>query len=269
MMRPATAADIASGDPARLASFPLLPFSNRIAHGRFTWAGRDYQLPIGIGEPNHAHHGLGWRRPWIVAETAASAALLRLDYAPVGDGRPEWPFAFRAEQRFTLGHDMLTLALCLENRASETAPVGLGHHPYFLCDATTWLAFRARAVWENGALMLPVRRTAVPEAWDHSAGRPLDGPTIDNCFAGWDGRARIEWPDRGVALDIAADPPPGHLVVYAPQAADFLAVEPVSHMNDALNHQGVDGHGMIALPAGATLATTTRLRRLALPRETR
>jgi aldose 1-epimerase len=241
-------------EPRALACFPLVPFSNRIARGRFDWRGTTFQLPVGVGDPRHDHHGVGWQRTWMIADRDATSARLVFEHNPDSSSDVNWPFAFRAEQHFHLAPDRLEIALRIENQDRATTPAGIGLHPYFPRDRDTRLAFAATSVWQNGPGMLPARRTEVPPEWDFRADRDLTGPPLDNCFAGWDGRARIVWPNRHQALVITAGSAFGHLVVYAPKAADFVCVEPVSHMNDGINRlDGVRDHGIVALAPGAAL----------------
>ena len=50
------------------ASFPLVPYVNRIRGGRFTFRGREVRLaPNMAGDPSPLH-GQGWLNPWQVEE---------------------------------------------------------------------------------------------------------------------------------------------------------------------------------------------------------
>ena len=56
-----------------MASFPLLPWCNRIRDGRAQFGGRD--IAIAPGHPaspsgKHPLHGIGWLRPWQVAQAS-------------------------------------------------------------------------------------------------------------------------------------------------------------------------------------------------------
>src|SRR5687767_10966738 len=63
-LRPTTEAALQTRSPLELASFPLVPWCNRIRDGRFDWNGRRVQLaPNRPGSP-HTIHGIGWLRPW-------------------------------------------------------------------------------------------------------------------------------------------------------------------------------------------------------------
>src|SRR5687768_13817351 len=81
VMRAADEAALHNLDPLGLASFPLVPWSNRIAEGRFTWNGREIRLPLNFGDHPHVIHGHGWQRPWTLASQDEDAATLLFDYA--------------------------------------------------------------------------------------------------------------------------------------------------------------------------------------------
>ena len=48
-------------DALQSASFALVPYANRIAHGRFDHAGRTWRVPLNFGSHPHALHGVGWQ----------------------------------------------------------------------------------------------------------------------------------------------------------------------------------------------------------------
>jgi aldose 1-epimerase len=79
----------------------------------------------------------------------------------------------------------------------------------------------------------------IPEKWDFNSPRRLPDDFIDNGFAGWDGRARIEWPDAGVACDIEADPDTRFYHVYSlNKDHEVFCFEPVTHENNAYAKPG-------------------------------
>jgi aldose 1-epimerase len=77
-------------DPLQMASFPLVPFSNRIGGARFMWQGSEVVLPAHPIALPHVNHGLGWLSTWTVSAHANDQITLRLDHA--GDERWPWPF---------------------------------------------------------------------------------------------------------------------------------------------------------------------------------
>ena len=226
ILRPASAPIT---DPLQLASFPLVPFSNRIGYGRFHHAGRLVQLKPNWTRDPHTIHGLGWTSPWTVAQCTASAAKLELEYRAL-----EWPWSFRAVQHISVERDVLVLKLALTNLDLEAMPAGLGQHPCFPRPAGTVLTTAAHSVWLNGATGLPERRVAVPPEWKFDAGRSLDGLDLDHVFDGWSGDAALCWPD-GAEVRIGASAAARFLVVYSPAAQPIVCLEPVTHMTDAVN----------------------------------
>jgi aldose 1-epimerase len=239
---------IMRGDVRGFGCFPLLPFCNRIAHGRFEWDGRSYELDRNFGDHPHTIHGVGWQSAWTLRAVSNDAATLTLVHKGVGAEARRWPFAFEAAQRVTLTEAGVVVILRVTNRHDADAPVGLGLHPYFPRAGNPTLRFVAAGVWQNGADSLPERNVAVPADWDHREGRDVGSTVLDNCFTDWDGRARIDV--RTHVLTIEASAPFRHLQVYTPAGRDFCCVEPVSHVPDALNHAG---QSMDVLAPGETL----------------
>ena len=112
-----------------LGCFPLVPFSNRIGRGRFSWAGHDHVLARNFGDRPHCIHGIGWQSVWDADAISATTAHLTLHHDATGDQALRWPFSFTAEQIFSLTPDALRVELALTNRHAQPAPAGLGLHP--------------------------------------------------------------------------------------------------------------------------------------------
>jgi aldose 1-epimerase len=214
------------------ACFPLVPFSNRVSRGSFRFAGQTVLLPTNADHSPHPIHGVGWQSCWNVVATSASQASLVLDYCPQ-ETSPAWPFAFRAEQTVRLFAQGMELELAIENRDQRMQPVGLGWHPYFPRGAGMRLTAAVVGMWQADAERLPLRQALLQDPLP--TGVEVAKLDYDHCFFGFSGTARIEWPERGLAVTLRADPALAHLVLYTPPDRPFIAVEPVSHMNDAFN----------------------------------
>jgi aldose 1-epimerase len=261
VLRETRAATLARGEVRDFASYPLVPFSNRIAGATLHWQGATYPLPHYLAGHPHAIHGNGWQRPWDLVQRSPDRATIELVHDASGARGAEWPFPYRARQAFLLTDDVLTLTMTIENIGREAFPFGLGWHPFFPRNRATLLMFRATGVWQTDATQMPTRLDPIPTAWDFSTPRAMGGTTLDHCFVGWTSPATLSWPDRGVAVSIAADPACGHLVVYVPHASDYLAVEPVTHMTDAVNRAdaGERDTGTRVLAPAETFSCTMRL----------
>lgn len=203
------------------ASYPLVPYSNRIGYCRLHWAGRDYVLPNNFAPEPHAIHGVGWERAWQVDAASATQALL--SYRHTADA--SWPFAFDSSQRITLSDDALELHLSITNCAEEPAPAGLGWHPYFAKSALSHLRFGSQGRWEMGGDKLPTQRRPHP-GLDTDC-KQLD---VDHCFNGWSGSVQLL--EGGLRSTLTSDLP--CLVVFTTPERDSIAIEPVSHVNNAL-----------------------------------
>src|SRR3982751_4583767 len=58
------------------ASFPLVPYVNRIRNGRFVFRGREVRLqPNMPGDPSPLH-GQGWLNPWTLERQDPQSAVL-------------------------------------------------------------------------------------------------------------------------------------------------------------------------------------------------
>jgi aldose 1-epimerase len=238
--------------------YPLMPYSNRIAHGRFSFDGREHQLALNFGDHPHSIHGNAWQRPWQVTESREAYCRLELRHRPVGSDAQGWPFAYRAEQLFDLDAEGLTLTLVLENQDDRAMPAGLGLHPFFPKRPGVRLQFTAEGVYPNGEDSLPTDSIQLPEKWNYRELIDLGEPGVDNCFKGWHGTARIVFGPEKIGLGIQADPFFGHLVVYVPTGRDFFAVEPVSHVNNAINRPDIADRGLKVLQSGERLTAKVR-----------
>jgi aldose 1-epimerase len=257
VLRPAGPACLNGGDPLCASSFPLVPFSNRIADARFAFQGQVYQLARNLPPEPHAIHGHGWQRPWTVEQASARRAELTFKNAVPGT-----PLDYRARQTFALHEDGLEIALELTNAGAGPMPAGIGQHPYFVRTDGVTLRARLDHVWLPDERKIPKERVPLPAAWDFADGQRLAPLDLDHCFGGWDGRAELHWPEPDLTLALEAGPALRHLVIYVPPGQDFFCVEPVSHVNDGFNmlERRVEGTGVRVLAPGQTLAGAIRLR---------
>jgi aldose 1-epimerase len=220
----------AAGDePLEVACFPMIPFVNRIARGRFEFGGRSVQLSRNWSGDPHPLHGYGWRAPWSVVGGSSSSATIRFD-----GGGNEWPWQYRGEQHFQLLPDGLSIELSIENLSDTRMPAMLGLHPYFHDAAHARLSAALPRVWLTDEAALPVAEAPTPPAWGFDPGRIVNTIPLDHCFSGWDGIATLRWPDRTVtvrATDCSC------LQIYAPAGKDFFCVEPLSAAAGALGRK--------------------------------
>jgi aldose 1-epimerase len=238
------------GSVSDTASFPLIPFSNRIRGGRFRFGDKAYQIPVDKRDPRFTNHGYTRHLPWDVVSCSTTAATLRFRMA---EPSTAWPFPFTAEQAFELTSTQLTMRARIRNDYDGPAPAGIGFHPYFTRLAGTRLKFSAACMWETDELDISVRSKAIADRFDFSSGKMLEARLINHAYSGWNGTAEIKHVD-GVRIVIGATGALNHLLVFTPEGKDFFGFEPVSHRPDALNPLA-DPHdeGMAILSPGMWL----------------
>jgi aldose 1-epimerase len=233
---------------ARLAgSYPLVPFSNRIGQAKLQWQGTDMPLVRNNGDEPHAIHGVGWQRPWELLDSDDSYALLSYEHHPDSS----WPFGFACSQTVRLGENGLELTLALTSHSQEPAPAGLGWHPYFIKRPRSRISFAATGRWEMGEDKLPTVR---------KGSRGIDADCafldVDHCFDGWDGVAHL----RDEVMHVRVTSSMTRLVVFTNDTRDYIAIEPVSHVNNAVNLHAAgmpsSDLGLAVLPMGESIMAT-------------
>lgn len=236
-LRPASPEALAGRQPLAMASFPLVPFCNRIRDGRARFEGREIRFAPNhpAADSPHPLHGIGWQRPWDVEASGAAHAVLSLRV----EASPAWPWTFTARQRFELGPRLLTVSMELTNEDTAAMPAGIGHHPYFPHEPGTRLTVPTQRMWRADAEVMPVALEVSDAVKRLREGVVLAELDLDNNFVGWEHTARVDWPQdaHGPArsLVIEAESPLDHFVVYCPRGYDHFCAEPVSQCTDWLN----------------------------------
>ena len=228
------------------ASFPLVPYSNRLGYRKFRWKGHDYTTRPNFGDNPHSLHGVGWLRPWEIVSSSVLEVVLAYAHIPDAD----WPFAFEARQYFTLTPQAMSVQMVFTNTSDVAQPVGLGWHPYFPKRARSRLHIELSDRWDSDATQLPTRKVAQP-----GIDSDVSHLSYDNCFEGWKGAARIR--DEKFSLQLSSSLP--YLVVYTPPERDYFCVEPVSHLSNAIHMADPAAHGLRALAPGESFEVSMKL----------
>src|SRR5687767_12767910 len=183
-------------NPRTFSLIPMVPWFARISGGGFHWGGEFYPIARNDPEDTHPLHGDGWRSPWEVSERTVNRAVLGLRSRAIP------PFDYEAKLEYALSGSTLEVRLGVRNCAERQVPYGLGLHPWFPRTPDVTLQYKATGTWLPQPPDLPtqVEPDPLPPAWDFSRARRLPRDFIDNSFAGWDGQARIEWPERSYAV---------------------------------------------------------------------
>jgi aldose 1-epimerase len=230
----------AVSDPFAFSCFPMVPYANRIAGGRFSFRNHVVEIAANRRGDIHPLHGEAWLAPWTVLSASSFHATLAFE-----GGGDTWPWRYLCEQRFDLRSDGLTVALSVENLSGEPMPAMLGLHPYFPDARKARLAARLPKVWltENNLAAVEV---AAPPGWRFDRSQRV-AVALDHSFSGWDGTGEIAWPNHKLRIRATNC---SCLHLYTPAGEDFFCVEPQTAAAGALNRNGSE---LTILEPGARL----------------
>lgn len=213
-------------DWPRAGAYPLMPYSNRIRNAHLHFAGHDYPLPAHPTAQPHTLHGVSHTEPWQVVEQSEQQLIIACNYH--GE---HWPWAFRAEQRYRLDGQRLSIELALINLGDSPMPAGLGLHPYFQRHPGLKVRYRVGREWQIDDQYLATgasRKVTQAQLIEADKGEAMALYQSD-----WDGQLRLDYSCG--TLTLKASSPLSHFVAFAPTDSPYLCLEPVSHLADAFN----------------------------------
>ena len=237
----------------------LVPWPNRIEDGRYTFDGRELQLPLTEPEHGNAIHGLARWVAWTIGERSDDRVVMRYVIRP----QPGYPFVVSVSVEYALSGDGLSVRTTATNLGTATCPFGAGAHPYLTLGTPTVdaLALRvpAHRVMVFDSRDLPVGTEAVDgTGYDFRSPRPIGETVLDNAFTDLardpDGRARVLLRDPdGAELALWVDESYPYLMVFTGDplpdvARRSIAVEPMTCPPNAFR----SGESMIRLEPGQT-----------------
>lgn len=237
---------------------PLVPWPNRLNHGRFEFDGEQFQLPLTEPEQGNAIHGFLRWVPWDADPQGPDRVTMSTVIAP----RPGYPFSLDVKVAYRLGDGGLEVSTEISNTGDRAAPVGHGQHPYLsagggpIDDCLLQHPGTVRILTDDR--QLPAGREDVAgTAFEFAEPRAIGGVEIDFAFTDLvrdeAGRAwtRLKGPDGATASIWVDESYPlvelytGHTL--APdRARRGLGTEPMTCAPDAFNN----GEGLIRLEPG-------------------
>ena len=209
--------------------FPLVPYGGRLRGGRFSFGGRPYRFPLNALPERHSSHGDGWTRPWDLVHLDRRTAVMSLE-ADV-----DAPLRYSCTQTVAVRADGLRITLSVRNVGPQSVPMGLGLHPYFADRNRARVTANLPIHWRWDAELMPVDTERNPLVDAFCKGTDVAGLPVAAEYAGWDGSATIEWPDRRVRVELDTLPRLRHVVMWVPRGESFFCFEPICHATDALN----------------------------------
>jgi aldose 1-epimerase len=163
---------------------PLIPWPNRLADGRYTFDGEDYQVALTEPEKGNAIHGFLLWRTWQLIEQASDRVMVGTRVYPLAG----YPFTLDVRVNYALGPTGLTVTTTARNVGARACPYGHGQHPYLspgygaIDECELQLPGRTR-ICSDAVRQLPAGREAVEGgAYDFLEPRRLGAARIDSAF---------------------------------------------------------------------------------------
>ncbi len=209
---------------------PLIPWPNRLADGRYSFDGRQYQLDLTEPEKHNAIHGLLRWRNWTLIDRSEARVVVGTRLHPTD----RWPFALDVSLTYSLDQSGLTVETRATNIGEHACPYACGQHPYLSpgpgakvddCDLELRAGTRIDTDPER---QLPTGAEAVRGTeFDFHSSRRIGALAVDHAFTDLerdgDGRAwvRLGCPD-GRTVEMWSDCAYPVIEIYT---ADTLAPE--------------------------------------------
>lgn len=250
----------------------LAPWPNRVVDGKYSFAGKDFALPITERARGHAIHGFVRWQDFAATEVTDAAVALTTVVEP----RAEYPWRVKLDVEFALTEAGLTQTLRATNLSHTPAPFGAAPHPYLVAgpsglDAWTLELPAAEVLEVTPDRLIPVALGAVDadaataDRFDWRSPRVLGAVELDHAYTDLtrdaDGLATVRVTDpagSGVAMSWDAAMPwvqvhtadlPGGPAQPGHRAG--LAVEPMTCAPDAFNAEKYDfDAGLVVLEPG-------------------
>lgn len=175
---------------------PLLPWPNRLRHGRYEWDDRQRQTPVNEVDKGNALHGYTLGHNWTLAPHGPHEAEASLRLHP----QQGYPFALDLSVTYSLDPSGLTVTNTARNVGATACPYAHGAHPYLsvgtqhIDEAT--LTIPAATYLTTDQAQIPTGREAVGGTpYDFRTARALGDVQVDHAFTDLardsDGLARV------------------------------------------------------------------------------
>jgi aldose 1-epimerase len=252
-----------------MSGIPLLaPWANRLDEQAFYANGTKYPFDMALGNVRGAipiHGFVTTTDRWQVIEANADGASAwltsRLEFYRQPSWMKQWPFAHTIEVTHRLQDGALEVQTAIANLSADPMPVAIGFHPYYkLTDSPRdeWkISVPARTHWMLAPNKVPTGDTEpIERIFPNPRAATLGDYDLDDVFADLvrdaSSRATVTIAGKSQRLDIIVGPNYRAVVIWAPKGRDFICVEPMAGITDAINlaHRGVYKELQSVAPGG-------------------
>ncbi len=259
------------GKRASHSGIPLLfPFPNRIRGGRYSWAGKTWEMPseaVPWDGKGSAIHGFCLDRPWRVVDQTdrqiTGEFRLSLD-AP--ERLPFWPADATIRLKYSLNWTCLRADITVSNPSDTPLPWGFGTHAYFRVPLSPssepghcTVYAPARKQWVLNSELVPVGTLTDPPEDAQLVDSPyFDTLQVDSVYTDVEIRTgfsvcRVMDERAGLQMEQRSSADFREIVAFIPPWTKAVCLEPYTCVSDAINLQarGIDA-GLQVLDPGAS-----------------
>ena len=210
----------------------LMPYADKVEKGRYTFEGKDYQLPL--NEDGEAIHGFAKDRIWRVKKGGKRSITLTTVVKDKG-----YPGKLAAEVTYSISRRSFSTSCSVANAGKVNCPVVIGFHPYFL--GTSW-----KLSGKSKAYRYLLRDRYFPTGAREPSSFDEVGPyaDLDDSFSV---AGPVSFQGEGYQVTIKRRAMP-YLIIYNGEHAEgkSVAIEPYTGLTDAYNN----GMGLRVLKPG-------------------
>ena len=205
----------------------LFPFPNRVAQGKYSFNGEQYQLAINEPGFNNAIHGLVSNEPFTVEKIDNQSITLRHTH----DSSQGFPFSYEFVITYLFSETGLVVSFEATNVGTQSFPFGMGWHPYFELANYNHCSvnFSAEKTYVNNEKMVPIDSEAYTDEPIQ-----LSEVELDSAYKLRNGRVVLSSPLYQLQMDVPND---YYLQLYTPENRTTLAIEPMTCIADAFNNK--------------------------------
>ena len=251
--------------PSRFGCAVLFPFPGHMMDFRYQWQGKTLTIPRRGSTAPSFGHGFAHTYPWQMTDVAPDRATATFSTAALADDqRAGYPFAIRLMETVSLAGDTLRIHMQAINEGTDTAPVGIGLHPYFAASALGGDRTRVQAElpgqWEHIQSHSVPTDEKIPVISPQVAAPPL-GETANvartDLVPG--SYATLSDPISGRTIAFTFVEGVRDVVFFAPADQPSLSIEPHTCAPGAASQPEGHPDGLVPLLPGATLTMTVEI----------
>jgi aldose 1-epimerase len=220
------------------------PWPNRIADGRYTFDGAEYEVPVNEPERGCALHGLVFPLDWTLESHDESSVALSCRPEPTAG----YPHRVRIAVEYRLSDDGLHSSVTAVNIGGTAAPYGVCPHPYLVAGPAPldeWsLEIPAGSFLEvTPDRLLPKEvRTVAGHEFDFRVPRTIGATEIDHAFTD------IAFDGGGQARVLVRDPGGTGVGMTWDRTCRWLQIHTADKLPPALNRLGLAVEPMTCPP---------------------